>query len=42
MMGAIPDGIEAALQQQARKRVIIKVTPERISSWDHSKLGGGY
>lgn len=42
MMGAIPDGIEEALKQQARKRVIIRITPERISSWDHSKLGGAY
>jgi PPOX class probable F420-dependent enzyme len=42
MMGAMPAGIEEALKLQARKRVVIKVTPERISSWDHSKLGGAY
>ena len=42
MMGALPTGIEEALKLQARKRVIIKVTPERVSSWDHSKLGGAY
>jgi PPOX class probable F420-dependent enzyme len=42
MMGAMPSGIEEALRLQARKRVVIKVTPERISSWDHSKLGGTY
>ena len=42
MMGAMPEGIEAALQQQARKRVLIKVIPEQVSSWDHSKLGGTY
>lgn len=42
MMGAMPVGIEEALKLQARKRVVIKVTPERISSWDHSKLGGAY
>ncbi len=42
MMGAMPEGIEEALKQQARKRVLIKVTPERVSSWDHSKLGGTY
>ena len=42
MMGAMPDGIEEALQQQARKRVLITVRPERVSSWDHSKLGGTY
>lgn len=42
MSGSMPEGIEAALQAQARKRVVIKVNPEHISSWDHSKLGGTY
>ncbi len=42
MSGSMPEGIEEALQAQARKRVVIKVVPERISSWDHSKLGGAY
>jgi nitroimidazol reductase NimA-like FMN-containing flavoprotein (pyridoxamine 5'-phosphate oxidase superfamily) len=42
MMGSIPTGIEDALKMQARKRVLIRVIPERISSWDHSKLGGTY
>lgn len=42
MMGAMPPGIDEALQLQARKRVVIKVTPEHTSSWDHSKLGGVY
>ena len=42
MMGAMPEGIEAALKQQARKRVLINVFPEHVSSWDHSKLGGTY
>jgi PPOX class probable F420-dependent enzyme len=42
MMGAMPEGIEEALKQQARKRVLIKVIPEHVSSWDHSKLGGTY
>jgi len=42
MTGAFPEGVEEALRAQAQKRVIIKVTPERISSWDHSKLGGMY
>jgi PPOX class probable F420-dependent enzyme len=42
MMGAMPEGIEQALKQQARKRVLITVFPERVSSWDHSKLGGVY
>ena len=42
MLGAMPPGIEEALKLQARKRVVIKVTPVRVSSWDHSKLGGTY
>jgi nitroimidazol reductase NimA-like FMN-containing flavoprotein (pyridoxamine 5'-phosphate oxidase superfamily) len=39
---ALPPGAESVLREQARKRVLIKVTPERTSSWDHSKLGGVY
>lgn len=27
---------------RAAKRVILKVTPEKIVSWDHRKLGGKY
>jgi PPOX class probable F420-dependent enzyme len=42
MSGSMPEGIEEALQAQARKRVVIRVIPERTSSWDHSKLGGVY
>lgn len=42
MSGSMPEGIEEALKAQARKRVVIKVIPERISSWDHSKLSGTY
>jgi PPOX class probable F420-dependent enzyme len=42
MMGAFPPGIDEALRLQAQKRVIITVKPERISSWDHRKLGGAY
>jgi general stress protein 26 len=26
----------------APKRVVLKITPEKIASWDHSKLGGRY
>jgi hypothetical protein len=26
----------------APKRVLLKVTPEKIVSWDHKKLGGRY
>lgn len=26
----------------APKRVVLKITPEKITSWDHTKLGGTY
>jgi PPOX class probable F420-dependent enzyme len=26
----------------APKRVVLKITPEKITSWDHGKLGGRY
>ena len=42
MMGSVPEGIDDALRAQARKRVVLKIVPERVSSWDHSKLGGTY
>ncbi len=42
MSGALPEGVDEAMRAQARKRVAIKVTPRRVASWDHSKLGGAY
>lgn len=43
MAGApLPAAARDALRAQARKRVLIKVTPERVSSWDHTRLGGAY
>jgi len=44
MSGSFPDGagVEEAIRWQARKRVALKITPRRVSSWDHSKLGGAY
>jgi len=41
-MGALAAGVEDVMRAQARKRVVLKVTPERIASWDHQKLGGAY
>jgi PPOX class probable F420-dependent enzyme len=41
-MGALAEGVEDVMRQQARKRVVIKITPERVASWDHAKLGGAY
>jgi PPOX class probable F420-dependent enzyme len=34
--------LREAMRAQARKRVVIRVRPERVSSWDHRKLGGAY
>lgn len=42
MVGSFPPGVDEAMRAQAVKRVAIKVTPQRISSWDHAKLGGAY
>jgi PPOX class probable F420-dependent enzyme len=41
-MGALATGVEDIMRAQARKRVVLKVTPERVASWDHGKLGGAY
>src|SRR5262249_25471439 len=41
-MGALAEGVEDVMRAQARKRVVLKVTPERVASWDHQKLGGAY
>lgn len=41
-MGALAPGVEEIMRAQARKRVVLRVTPERIASWDHQKLGGAY
>jgi hypothetical protein len=30
------------LRASAPKRVVLKVLPHRVMSWDHRKLGGGY
>jgi PPOX class probable F420-dependent enzyme len=35
---AVPESVAA----QARKRVVIVVKPEKVVTWDHTKLGGGY
>ena len=35
-------GLRDAMRYQAAKRVLIRVRPERVSSWDHRKLGGAY
>jgi hypothetical protein len=32
----------AGASSSAAKRVVLKLVPENIVSWDHSKLGGRY
>jgi PPOX class probable F420-dependent enzyme len=39
---ADPAALREALAKTAGKRVAIRVRPERIVSWDHTKLGGVY
>jgi PPOX class probable F420-dependent enzyme len=34
----VPSGAASSLP----KRVVLKITPQKIASWDHSKLGGRY
>lgn len=36
------DTVREGVRAMGRKRVLIVVEPEKIVSWDHSKLGGGY
>jgi PPOX class probable F420-dependent enzyme len=33
--------VREALRAQASKRVILRIVPERVASWDHKKLGLG-
>jgi PPOX class probable F420-dependent enzyme len=40
--GEQPEGLRDILRAQARKRVVVRVHPERVASWDHRKLGGAY
>jgi general stress protein 26 len=35
---AVPSGASASVP----KRVVLKITPYKIASWDHTKLGGKY
>ena len=40
--GTLDESITAMVEQQAPKRVGLRLTPTRTISWDHSKLGGAY
>jgi PPOX class probable F420-dependent enzyme len=35
------DGLREAMRGQAAKRCLLRIRPERVSSWDHAKLGAG-
>jgi len=35
-------GLRDAMRHQASKRVLVRIRPERVASWDHRKLGGAY
>jgi len=41
-MPGTAQGMRDVMRGQARKRVVVRVHPERVSSWDHAKLGGAY
>lgn len=36
------DLIRPVFEKQAQKRVLLRIRPERVASWDHAKLGGMY
>jgi PPOX class probable F420-dependent enzyme len=36
------EDVRAGVHMMGAKRVVIRVTPEKTTSWDHSKLGGSY
>ncbi len=41
-VGGLAENVEDVMRAQAQKRVVLKITPERVASWDHRKLGGVY
>jgi general stress protein 26 len=40
--GVPPDERPRGSADSAPKRVVLKIVPEKITSWDHRKLGGAY
>lgn len=41
--GATPESdVRAAFERHAAKNTAVVVHPDRVISWDHTKLGGGY
>jgi PPOX class probable F420-dependent enzyme len=41
-VGPFVDGAEEMIRAQAKKRIAIRIVAEKMISWDHAKLGGGY
>jgi hypothetical protein len=37
-----PGPVNPGAAASASKRVVLKIVPEKVVSWDHRKLGGGY
>jgi len=42
MTGATIDSVDEGMRQMAGKRIVMKLTPKKFASWDHTKLGGVY
>ncbi len=40
--GELNDLARAGVAATGRKRVVVYVEPDKVVSWDHAKLGGGY
>jgi hypothetical protein len=40
--GPLNDTVREGVRAMGAKRVVIVVKPDKILSWDHSKLGGSY
>ena len=40
--GIPKDALDAVAKDMATKRTAVVIKPEKIVSWDHRKLGGGY
>lgn len=42
MTGATIDNVDEGMRRMAGKRIVMKFTPKKFASWDHTKLGGVY
>jgi len=39
--GGAPPPVDAVVQARAQKRAALRIIPEKVASWDHSKLPPG-